>query len=51
MVRGYVSQYCRERADSQMIVVGDSEVMLLRLFAGQPDMAAGLPGDAIAQYR
>ena len=38
-----------ERADAQLVVIRDRDVMLLRLVATQPDVAAGLPGDAVAE--
>lgn len=40
MVRGYVGNDRGQRADAQLFMVRDSDVML-RSLARQPDMAAG----------
>jgi hypothetical protein len=38
-----------ERADAQLVMIGNRYVMLLWLCAGQPDMASGLPRDPVAE--
>ena len=49
MVRGDVAEDGRERSYPKRIVVRNRDVVLRRLLASQPDMAARLPGDAVAE--
>jgi hypothetical protein len=48
MVHGDVAEYGGERADAQRVVIRDRDVVLLRRFASQADVAACLPRCAIA---
>jgi len=43
VVRGDIAEYGGERADAKLVVVRDCDVVLLRRFAGQADVAATLP--------